>query len=49
MLLELQQQTSLSPARVLRVAGHRVQLEFPDELTWAVVALAYPYQPCDRG
>jgi hypothetical protein len=45
MLLALQEQTSLSPARVICVAGNRVQLEFPDERTWATVALAYPYQP----
>jgi hypothetical protein len=25
--------------------GNRVQLEFPDELAWATVALASPYQP----
>lgn len=45
MPLELQQQTLLSPARVLGVEGNRVQLELPDGLAWAVVALAYPYEP----
>jgi hypothetical protein len=45
MLLEVEQPTRLGPARVLNVSGERVQLEFPDELTWAVVALAFPYQP----
>ena len=45
MLLDLEQQTRLSPARVLRVDGTRVQLEFPDEFVWATVALAYPYEP----
>ncbi len=43
--LTLDQGTYLGPARVKRVAGNRVQLEFPDELPWAVLALAYPYQP----
>lgn len=45
MLLELEQQTRLSPANVLCVDGERVQLEFPDEIAWAAVALAYPYSP----
>ena len=45
MLLDLEQQTRLSPARILRVDGTRVQLEFPDEFVWATVALAYPYEP----
>lgn len=41
----LEQGTYLGPARVRRVTGNRVQLEFPDELPWAMLALAYPYQP----
>jgi len=41
----LDHSTYLGPARVCRVAGNRVQLEFPDELPWAMLALAYPYQP----
>lgn len=41
----LDQSTYLGPARVHRVAGNRIQLEFPDELPWAMLALAYPYQP----
>jgi hypothetical protein len=45
MLLELQQQTRLSPARVRRVAGQRLQLEMDDEWVWGVLALAYPYTP----
>lgn len=45
MLVTLEQTTYLGPARVLRVLGHRAQLELPDELVWATVALAYPYQP----
>lgn len=43
--LTFDQATYLGPARVHRVAGNRVQLEFPDELPWATLALAYPYQP----
>jgi ABC-type molybdenum transport system ATPase subunit/photorepair protein PhrA len=43
--LTLEQSTYLGPARVHRVAGSRIQLEFPDELPWAMLALAYPYQP----
>jgi hypothetical protein len=35
----------LGPARVCEVSGNQVQLEFPDELPWAILALAYPYQP----
>lgn len=45
MLLELEQQTRLTPARVLCTEDNRVQLELPDERAWAVVALAYPYEP----
>jgi len=45
MLLDLDQQTRLSPARILRIEGTRVQIEFPDEFVWATVALAYPYEP----
>ena len=30
MLLELEQQTRLGPARVLRMEGNRVQVELPD-------------------
>lgn len=41
----LDQSTYLGPARVHRVSSNRVQLEFPDELPWAMLALAYPYQP----
>src|SRR2546423_352100 len=44
--LSLDQGTYLGPALVHEVAGNRVQLEFPDELPWALLALAYPYQPC---
>jgi len=43
--LLLEQGTYLGPARVCQVAGSRIQLEFPDELPWATLALAYPYQP----
>jgi Protein of unknown function (DUF3540) len=43
--LTLDQGTYLGPARVHHVAGSRIQLEFPDELPWAMLALAYPYQP----
>jgi len=43
--LPLDQSTYLGPARLCAVAGDRVQLEFPDERPWAVLALAYPYQP----
>jgi hypothetical protein len=43
--LTLDQGTYLGPARVRATAGNRVQLEFPDELPWAMLALAYPYQP----
>jgi hypothetical protein len=43
--LALEESTYLGPARVHRVAGNRLQLEFPDELPWAILALAYPYQP----
>jgi len=45
MLLELEQPTRLSPARILQVDCQRVQLEFPDEFVWADMALAIPYQP----
>ena len=41
----LDQRTYLGPARVREIDGRQVQLEFPDELPWAVLALAYPYQP----
>lgn len=43
--LKLDVSTYLGPARVRRVSGQQVQLEFPDELPWAMLALAYPYQP----
>jgi len=43
--LMLDHSTYLGPARVHRVAGNRIQLEFPDELPWATLALAYPYEP----
>jgi hypothetical protein len=43
--LHLDQNTYLGPARVHQASGQRVQLEFPDELPWALLALAYPYQP----
>ena len=43
--LTLDQSTYLGPVRVRQVAGNRVQLEFPDELPWASMALAYPYRP----
>jgi hypothetical protein len=43
-MLLLEQRTQLSPARVVRAEGNRVQLELSDGLTWAVVALAYPYE-----
>lgn len=35
----------LGPARVREVVGNRVQLEFHNELQWALLALAYPYRP----
>jgi hypothetical protein len=41
----LEQSTYLGPARVHRVTGSQIQLEFPDELPWATLALAYPYRP----
>jgi hypothetical protein len=44
MMLALEQTTYLGPARVLRAAGGRVQLELPDEVAWAAVAVAFPYQ-----
>ncbi|HUA65086.1 MAG TPA: DUF3540 domain-containing protein [Alphaproteobacteria bacterium] len=34
----------LGPARVRDIAGRRVQLEFPDALPWADLALGFPYQ-----
>src|SRR5258708_5414385 len=43
--LRLDESTYLGPARVREVVGNRVRLEFPDELPWALLALAYPYQP----
>ena len=36
--LSLDQGTYLGPALVHEVAGNRVQLEFPDELPWALLA-----------
>jgi hypothetical protein len=45
MLIDQELSTRLGPARVLQAAGRRVQLELPDEAVWAVMALAYPYQP----
>jgi hypothetical protein len=44
-MLCLEQSTYLGPARVLQSAEGRVKLELPDELAWAVSALAFPYQP----
>lgn len=44
-LLAVDPGTFLGPARVCQVAGNLVQLEFSDELTWATMALAYPYKP----
>ncbi len=43
--LLLDRDTYLGPARVRRIVGTRIQLEFPDESPWALLALAYPYQP----
>jgi hypothetical protein len=43
--LNLDQGTYLGPARVLQSSGNRVQLEFPDALPWARLALAFPYEP----
>src|SRR5882762_2765451 len=43
--LSLDHGTYLGPARVRQLAGNRVQLEFPDELPWALLALAFPYEP----
>jgi hypothetical protein len=45
-MLDIQQEqtTYLGPAQVLKAAGNRAQLELPDELVWAIVALASPYQ-----
>jgi hypothetical protein len=45
MLLELERSTYLGPAQVLQRNDRGVQLELPDELAWATVALAFPYQP----
>jgi hypothetical protein len=45
MLLELEQQARLGQASIVKVDSGRVQLEFPDERAWAMVALAYPYFP----
>jgi hypothetical protein len=47
MLLQQETTTTLSPARITRVAGPWVQLEFPDERLWARLALAFPYQPAE--
>jgi hypothetical protein len=45
MLIAQQEQTTyLGPAQVLKATGNRAQLEMPDELAWATVALASPYQ-----
>jgi Protein of unknown function (DUF3540) len=41
----IEQHTRLSPARVLRVEHHRVQLELSGSPAWATMALAYPYEP----
>jgi hypothetical protein len=43
MFAVLEKKVQLGPAQVLQVAGDRVQLELPDELVWAQVALAFPY------
>lgn len=43
--LALEQHTYLGPARVGKAAGNRVQLVFPDQRVWALLAIAYPYQP----
>jgi hypothetical protein len=43
----LEQVTYLGPARVIRVAGPKVQLELPDELAWAQPAMAFAYQPIE--
>lgn len=43
--LTFDQGAFLGPARVCEVSSHWVRLEFPDELPWAMLALAYPYQP----
>lgn len=44
-MLTLERSTYLGPATVLQAAGNRIRLELPDELAWAVSALAFPYQP----
>jgi hypothetical protein len=35
----------LGPAKVRQVKDNRIQLEFPDQLVWALSALVLPYQP----
>jgi hypothetical protein len=42
--LPLERGTFVGPAKVLQAANNRVQLEFPDQLPWATLALAFPYQ-----
>src|SRR5262245_32873699 len=45
MLTELSRGTYLGPARVVVRDGNRVALAFPDQEVWAVMALAFPYEP----
>jgi hypothetical protein len=44
LVAQWEQTTYLGPAQVLKAGGNRAQLELPDELVWATVALAFPYQ-----
>ena len=37
--------TYLGPARIVQIESDRVQLAFPDQLVWAHLAIAFPYQP----
>ncbi len=44
-MIAIEQITYLGPARVVMSAGRRVKVELPDEVVWAQLALASPYQP----
>ena len=45
MLVALEQTTYVGPAYVLQAVDKRIQIELPDQQVWALIALAYPYQP----
>ena len=51
MLLELDRdrgaatEVALGPARVIRTAGNRVEIDFQDRPRWATLALCLPYTP----